>query len=140
MHSLDHEITIDAPADLVFTALSTAEGLRGWFTKRITGSGGVGDVWSLEFEGRPGFEWRVEASQPTRVVVWECLSGPGDSAGTTVLYRLQQLPDGRTRLHLSHQGWPHTSGNFTKCNTLWGGLLHNLKRYSESGEIDPTYP
>lgn len=139
MHSLEHQLNISASPDVVYRALSTAEGLSGWFTTDVSGSGEVGERWSLGFGEGLGFVWEVEASQPDRIVAWACLEGPGDAPDTTVIFRLQAREDGRTALHFTHRGWPHTSGNFTKCNTLWGGLLHRLKGYAETGSPRPLY-
>lgn len=139
MHSIEHQLNVAAPSGTVYQALSSPEGIRGWFTSNVAGTGSVGDAWSLGFGDRPGFVWEVEASEPDRVVAWTCLEGPGDAPGTTVLFRLEALDDGRTAIHFTHRGWPHTGGNYTKCNTLWGGLLHRLKDYAESGTPSPLY-
>ena len=39
MHSLEHQLNISASPDVVYRALSTAEGLSGWFTTDVSGSG-----------------------------------------------------------------------------------------------------
>ena len=139
MHSLDHEITIGASPAAVSAALTTSAGLRGWFSSGVSGSGEAGTSWEITFPGSvTRFTWEVEAVRPEVVVAWRCLDGPGDSIGTTVSFRLEEVAGG-PRVHFTHRGWPHTAGAYTKCNTLWGGLLHHLKNYAESGTAAPLY-
>ena len=139
MHSLDHEITIGADPSTVYRALTTLDGIQAWFTPATTGQGEPGSSWDMSFPGSSTrFEWEVEAAQPDVLVAWRCLAGPGEAMGTTVIFRLQPVAGG-TALTFTHRGWPHTAGNFTRCNTLWGGLLHHLQRYAESGAAAPMY-
>jgi hypothetical protein len=137
-HSLRHEINIAADESTVRAALTTEAGLRGWNTAYVSGTGAVGSEWSLSYGARPKFFWRI-VSQSQDKLVWACTAGPGDSVGTTVELTLALLPDGRTRVAIIHAGWPHQQGNFTKCNTLWGVLLHHLRVFAESGKPSPAY-
>ena len=38
------------------------------------------------------------------------------------------MPAGRTR-----------KGNFDKCNSLWGMMLHHLRTYVEKGKVAPAH-
>lgn len=137
-HSIDHQLAVKATASSLHEAITTRDGLRGWNTSQVTGDGVVGSEWVLSYAQAPGFRWRVERSDASGVL-WTCTQGPGDSVGTTVEYLLEGMPDGRTRVSLRHGGWPHREGNFQKCNTLWGAMLFQLKRYAESGEPAPVH-
>lgn len=137
-HSLKHEIFISADLEEVRHAISTAEGLRGWNTSNVEGSGEVGTSWNLKYSGRPDFSWRIDRSDPEDIL-WTCTQGPGDAVGTTAAFNLSAADDGRTRLRVTHGGWPHDEANFIKCNTIWGALMHHLREYVESGVADPAY-
>lgn len=139
MNSLHHEISIRARRSVVFDALTTVGGLQGWFSKGSVGSGTPVTAWEMTFPGSPTrFTWEIEATRPEEFVAWRCLEGPGDAPGTTVEFRLEEVDRG-TRLQFTHRGWPHSAGNFVRCNTLWGGLLHHLAIFSESGIQTPLY-
>lgn len=138
MARIEHEIKIGATPGSVFAALSTLAGMRGWHSIDVEGSGDVGSEWHLRSAGVPDFVWLITASQPDTLVAWECTAGPGDSVGTTVEFKLSPTVDGRTLLEQSHGGWPDTGGNFRKCNTLWGGLMHHLKQYAETQSPGPA--
>jgi uncharacterized protein YndB with AHSA1/START domain len=139
MPTIDHEIRIAAPADRVFTALSTLAGMRAWHTPNAEGGGGVGSTWVFPFADHPEFAWEVVASEAPTEVVWRCVRGPGDSVGTTATFTLSELEDGRTLLEHVHAGWPGTHGNFRKCNTTWGVLLHHLRDHVETGVAAPAF-
>lgn len=139
MPEIDHEIKVSAAAERVFAALATAEGLRAWHNPGVTGTGSVGSEWHFRFAGRPEFRWRITAADASRHVAWECVQGPGDSVGTRATFDLAPTPDGRTLLSMKHAGWPGTHGNFRKCNTTWGVLLHHLKQYVETGTPNPAF-
>ena len=140
MADIDHEIKIAAPPEQVFAALTSASGLRSWLTADVSGTGEPGTEWRFGFGERPEFRWRVAAAEPVRHLVWECTRGPGDSVGTSMTLDLAPTDDGRTLLTCSHAGWPGTHGNFRKCNTIWGVLLHHLKQHLETGAPTPAYP
>ncbi len=137
-HSIDHEVAVRAVASTVRDAVATRDGLRGWNTSQVSGDGKVGSEWTLSYEGAPDFSWRVDRSDASGVL-WTCTQGPGDSVGTRVEYILEDMPGGRTRISLKHGGWPHREGNFQKCNTLWGAMLFQLKRFVESGKSAPVH-
>jgi uncharacterized protein YndB with AHSA1/START domain len=135
---IDHELKIDAPPGRVYAALTTLEGVKGWHNPTVTGSGEVGTEWVFTFADHPEFGWEVTASDAPSRVVWRCTRGPGDSVGTTATFTVAAA-GARTLLELQHAGWPGTHGNFRKCNTTWGVLLHHLRDYVETGVVAPAF-
>ncbi|MBJ7339011.1 SRPBCC domain-containing protein [Mycolicibacterium sp.] len=132
MPEIDHELKIDATPEQVFAALSTPDGVKAWHTPHATGSGEVGTEWVFRYANHPEFAWEIVTSEPDRVI-WRCTRGPGDSVGTTATFTVTAA-DTRTLLTVRHAGWPGTHGNFRKCNTTWGVLLHHLRDYVETGD------
>ncbi len=138
MADINHEIKIEASPEKIFNALSTVSGLKGWHTTHVEGQPKLNEVLSFSTPGKPTFRWKVIKSDPNKVVAWECVEGPGDSVGTQAIYTISPAADKRTLVELSHNSWPNQQGNFRKCNTLWGILLHHLKNYVETGKADPA--
>jgi uncharacterized protein YndB with AHSA1/START domain len=138
MPEIDHEIKIDATPEKVFAALTTLDGVKAWHAPTATGNGEVGSEWVFSFANHPEFGWAVVASDPTTTVQWRCTRGPGDSVGTTATFTIAPAGE-RTLLELQHAGWPGTHGNFRKCNTTWGVLLHHLRDYVETGDAAPAF-
>ena len=137
-HSLRHAVNIAADHGKVHSALTTLEGLKAWTMADVSGGGGVGAKWSLKYAGGPTFVWEIAAHADHRIA-WKCIEGPGESKGTTVTFNLGKTPHGRVHLSFDHAGWPHQEGNFAKCNSLWGMMMHHLKGYVEKGKVAPAY-
>ena len=138
MPDIDHEIKIAATSERVFAALTTPEGVKSWHNPIVAGDGAVGSEWVFSFADHPEFGWEVVSSESPERVVWRCTRGPGDSVGTTATFTLVAAGE-RTLLELQHSGWPGTHGNFRKCNTTWGVLLHHLRDYVETGDAAPAF-
>jgi uncharacterized protein YndB with AHSA1/START domain len=138
MAEIHHELKIKAHPERVFEALTTAQGLRSWHSAHVEAEGAPGPVWRFVHTDRPTFRWQVTECSAPLAVAWRCLEGPGDSVGTVVSFHLSKTDEGRTLVELAHAGWPGTHGNFRKCNTYWGVLLHHLRQYVETGTPDPA--
>jgi uncharacterized protein YndB with AHSA1/START domain len=136
---IHHELKIKAPSDRIFEALTTAHGLKSWHSAHVEGDGTPGHTWRLLATGRPSFSWQIAACSAPAHVAWRCVEGPGDSVGTSVTFRLSRADEDRTLVELVHAGWPAPDGNFRKCNTYWGVLLHHLRQYVETGIPRPAF-
>lgn len=139
MSSINHDIAIKANSATVYKALTTVEGLRAWFTSQTTGSGKVGTNWELEFTDQPSFNWHILAADDLRRVVWKCLEGPGNAAGTEVEFTLKSESDQQTILTISHRGWTKDDPKFERCVEIWRTLMNHLQRYCEEGIAEPAY-
>ncbi|MFA6916852.1 MAG: SRPBCC domain-containing protein [Parachlamydiales bacterium] len=137
MADIDHEISIKASVETIYKALTTLDGLRAWHTVEVEGDAKVNGHLIFKAEGKPTFDWKILSLDPHNIT-WECVSGPGDSAGTKVIYKISKYDDERSLVEMRHAGWPGQHGNFRKCNTLWGILLHHLKTYAETKSALPA--
>jgi uncharacterized protein YndB with AHSA1/START domain len=138
MADINHEIKINASPQAVYNALTTASGLSNWHTAKTEPVEGRGETYAMRPQGGPDFEWKI-VKVDSQTVEWQCVRGPGHSVGTIARFEFSGLEDGSTLLEFSHSGWPDTSGNFRKCNTLWGVLLFHLRKYLKTHEADPAF-
>src|SRR5690348_14536933 len=76
----------------VYDALTTVEGLAGWWTDDTKGSGEVGRVLEFRFPNG-GVDMEVVESRPSERVVWKVVDGPEEWVGTTVVWDLSQVGD-----------------------------------------------
>jgi uncharacterized protein YndB with AHSA1/START domain len=129
-HSLVHAVKIKADRLKVQDALTTAKGLESWTAAKVSGGAQAGGKWSFKHLDGPSFIWEIQQSNAD-TVSWKCVEGPGDSAGTTATFHISNEPDGRIHVSLEHAGWSHQEGNFAKCNSLWGAMLHRLREHAE---------
>jgi hypothetical protein len=85
-----------------------------WHGGRVTS---VNGRWRFDFDSASTFQWMVQESRSPDEITWRCIQGPGDSVGTEVSFKISAADKGRSLVELVHSGWPHTGGNFRKCNT-----------------------
>ena len=138
MPEIEHEIKIKASPSAVFEALTTADGLSGWYAEEVASSNGG---WAFTHHSKDAlkFAFEVTESESPSKVAWRCTEGPNQAKGTMTSYLLSDTGDGRTLVEFSHTEWPGSDGNFRKCNTFWAILLHHLKQYVETGQKTPAY-
>ena len=138
--TIDHELKIAAPPAQVFAALTTLDGVKGWHTPNATGTGEVGSEWVFSFADHPEFGWEVIASEAPRARRVALHPWPWRFRGH---HRDLHARADRRRSNAAssyvHAGWPGTHGNFRKCNTTWGVLLHHLRDYVETGAAAPAF-
>lgn len=141
MADILHRIRIAAPAERVFRAITTSEGLRGWWTRDATAAAELGGVAVLRFDdGKVVFRMRVEELEAPRRVAWKCIGDWDEWTGTRLTWDLKPDPDGGTVLHFAHRDWATTEGEYPVCNATWGHLLHLLRDHAEGKPVEPPFP
>jgi hypothetical protein len=81
----------------------------------------------------------VNIIKPGATVQWECLEGPGLSAGGIAVFDLAEQGDGRTSVDLDHTGADESDEKTKVCNTMWGALMQHLKKYVETKRAEPAF-
>ena len=135
-----HRVGMTVPPDEVYTALTTVEGFRGWWTELTAGDGNVGGVIQFRFQGAPdlgGFDMKVLEATPGQLVLWEVIDGPEEWIGTQVRFELKQ-EDGFTIVLFSHVGWKEPVEFMHHCSTRWATYLMSLKHLLELGKGEPS--
>jgi hypothetical protein len=97
-----HKVGIKSSSlDDAYKALTTREGLSGWWTNNTQGEGTVGGVLQFRF-GAGGIDMKVLELQPGRHVLWQVVDGPAEWIGTKVggiLSEIHQRPSGRKAVY-----------------------------------------
>jgi hypothetical protein len=119
----------------VYGALTTIEGLSGWWTSDTQGDSKVGGVLQFQFHAG-GFDMKVLALRPDTHVRWEVVDGPGEWIGTQVSFDIQQQGDW-TIVLFKHQGWKEPVEFMHHCSTKWAVFLLSLKSLLETGKGSP---
>jgi uncharacterized protein YndB with AHSA1/START domain len=139
MSEITHDMSIKASSSTVYKALTTAQGLRSWFTAQAEGSGQPGTEWKLKFTDQPSFNWQIVSVEDQCNVSWKCLQGPGNSAGTEAEFSLKPESDNQCTFTISHRGWTKDDPKYERCVKIWHVLLDHLRRYCETGIPSPAY-
>jgi uncharacterized protein YndB with AHSA1/START domain len=133
-----HRIGIEntTPAK-VYEALTTVDGLAGWWTDDTHGSGDVGGKLEFRFPPTGGFDMEVVDLQPSERVQWRVVDGPQEWIGTTIDWDIHQ--DGNYTIVLfDHKGWKEPVEFMHHCSTKWGSFLMSLKALVETGTGAPA--
>jgi uncharacterized protein YndB with AHSA1/START domain len=134
-----HRIGATASPEDVYAALTTVDGLAGWWTEDTQGDPSPGGVVRFRFAaaGGEGFDMRVLEAVPDKLVLWEVVDGPEEWIGTQVRFELSQ-EDGFTIVLFQHTGWTEPVVFMHHCSTRWATYLMSLKRYLETGTGEPS--
>lgn len=138
MADIRHRVGIEASADATYQALSTIEGLAGWWTPEVQGDAAVGGRLTFAFGGQVGAVMEVTESVPGKRVAWHCAEGAADWVGTDLVFDLAE-EDGETVLLFTHGGWREPVPFLHHCSTKWAVFLLGLKAGLEGGAATP-YP
>jgi uncharacterized protein YndB with AHSA1/START domain len=132
-----HElITIAAPSDRVFDAISTRDGLASWWTSDVeTTAASV----TLGFERRSViFRMKIEQSRRPELLAWSCTGEAPEWTGTRLTFAFRP-ENGGTAVRLTHAGWQSASDYMAACTYTWAHVLDRLKSYAENGKPVPYF-
>jgi uncharacterized protein YndB with AHSA1/START domain len=135
-----HRIGVASSPDEVYAALTTVDGLAGWWTADTNGDGAVGGVIRFRFAGATepgGFDMKVLEARPAELVRWEVVDGPAEWIGTQIRFELKQ-EDGFTIVLFRHEGWQEPVEFMYHCSTKWATFLMSLKKLVETGKGEPA--
>ena len=133
-----HRVGVEGvPPEKVYDALTSVEGLAGWWTDETRGSGAPGGVLEFRFPPVGGFDMEVLEAVPSKHVSWRVVDGPAEWIGTTVDWDLRQ-DGGWTIVLFSHRGWAEPVEFMHHCSTKWATFLMSMKAFLETGTGAPA--
>jgi len=132
MPDILHRVGIKIPADKVFQALTTLEGLSRWWISGATGDPEQGGLLLFGF-----VDMRVIELKPGRLVRWECVRGPEEWLGTQITFNLKPTQD-QTFVLFTHANWREPVEFMHHCSTKWATFLLSLKDWLERDEGRPV--
>jgi uncharacterized protein YndB with AHSA1/START domain len=142
MVDIIHRIGIKAPPARVYEAITTIEGVAGWWTAETRGDASLDGTVTVVFRQGDGQElgqmdFELAALVPNSRVVWRFVAGPPEWIGTEVTFDLSH--DGvMTVLLFGHRGW-HEAVEFTAhCSMKWAVFLLSLREMVEMGKGRPS--
>lgn len=144
--TIDHEVWVTADPAVVFTALTTREGLDSWWGHCVSADERVDGI--VEFDHGLGAPLRMRVAElvPHERVVWECLADFDDPTNPASEWGGQQIsfaldprrevpllgrPQDVTVLRFRSQGWPADSRWRGFCSTAWAMALGALTEQCE---------
>jgi len=133
-------LTVQAPAERLFEAIATLDGLRGWWTPLVKGSDAPGGAIRLEFEGLDEhIDLRVDTSRRPAEVEWTIIEHTSleDWNGTRVRFELAPRGPKTTALSFRHIGLSPKLECYDRCEAGWEHFLGSLTALVELGRGQP---
>ena len=142
MVDIVHRVGIKAPVSKVYAALSTIDGLAGWWTTATTGSSKLGDVIAFRFHTETGdeiggFDMAVVELVPDQKVAWRVSAGPAEWIDTDIEFILSRQ-DEYTVVMFAHRQWREEVEFMAHCSTKWATFLLSLRDLMETGKGKPA--
>jgi uncharacterized protein YndB with AHSA1/START domain len=140
MYDIAMQLDLAAEPATVYRALSTTDGVAGWWTTQNETEGRVGGVDHYRFPDAPvSWDMRVDSAEPEKQLGWHCVGGPPQWVGTDVRWTLEPGPDAGTRLVFDHAGFAAKDEMFRVVTLGWAQMLLRLKEYAETGRPVPFF-
>lgn len=158
MPNIHHELLIAAPAEKIYNAITSPEGLSAWWTPGSNAKPELNSIARFPFGPKYHKEMKIVELKPSRLVKWICLKGEGEWVGTHLSFELvegnkQSLSDSRpellgqieqqrnfdkvTLLIFHHDDWKEYTPMFAECSHTWGQFLRSIKLLCETGKGRP---
>jgi uncharacterized protein YndB with AHSA1/START domain len=136
MHDIMHLIKIHASSERVYQAITTAEGIRQWWTRDAAVEPKVGAAGEFGFSGgRFVAKVTVEELNPATRMRWKVANAAWP--GNDIEFNLKADGNDAT-LVFAHRGFPRADDGYASATTRWGLYLFSLKRYLETGKGTPN--
>lgn len=135
MASIRHVVTIEAPSEKIYDAITEKKGISSWWTDRVEASPEEGSVGEFNF-GDYKKRIKVEKLDKGKQVAWKCIDAHPEWVDTDLVFNLEEK-DGQTLLSFQHDKWKSETKMFGICNYNWALYLKSLKDYAEGREGSP---
>lgn len=140
---ITHKLKINASSEVIYRAVSTAEGIKGWWSADCSVGESEGSTSLLKFnkEGmlvEMGFT--TLELDPHRKVVWECTAMPNPAwIGTRIITEISEGEKG-CEVVFSHAGFDEKwkgSEPFEQTKGTWNHFVNSLVSFCETGVGQP---
>ena len=129
-------VVIKAMPEKVYKAVTTQEGIEGWWCKNASVKPEVGFV-NLFIFGKFRNEMEVITLITNERVEWRCLNSIEEWIGTGISFDMEEK-EGTTLLRFSQSGWRATTDTFAGCTYDWALFMKSLKSFCETGTGTPS--
>ena len=140
---ITHHLKIKATATTIYDAVSSREGIKGWWSADCEVGTAVGSASTLKFNKQGtlvvmGF--KTLELRPGKRVEWVCTAMPNPAwIGTKIITEIKEL-NGSCEVTFSHTGFDEKwkgQGPFEETKATWNHFINSLVSFCEGGEGQP---
>ena len=136
MASIKHYLLIKAAPAKVYKAVTTTDGLKGWWTLDANADEKVGGVAEFIFGERYHNKMEITNLEQNKKVEWKCFQGDKEWVDTTFVFDIEEK-EGNSVLRFTHGNWMEETDFFASCNYRWGYYMRSLADFCEKGKGTP---
>jgi hypothetical protein len=130
MPDILHRVGVNAQPEPVLKALTTIDGVRGWWDSGAKGDAAEGGTFAFR-----GGQMKVLEANPN-LVHWRCVKGHEEWMDTDVTFALSWR-EGQTYVLFTHAKWKEPVEFMHHCSTKWATFLLSLRDLLEKSEGRP---
>ncbi len=134
MADIYHQIGVKVDIQKVYRAVTTLDGLSGWWTN-TTGNTEVNGKLYFHFNNIK-IEMTILELVADKKVVWQCTENEGEWKDTIITFDLVKA-DEQIFINFSHTQWSQQTSLCAHCSTKWAVFMLSLKDYLEKGKGQP---
>jgi len=140
MKQIIHAVHVHAAPTVVYRAIATAAGLRGWWSTHVEADERPGGIIRFTFGGDFHPHMKQTLLDPGRRIEWLCIGGHANWQDNGFAFALNDRK-GETLLLFSQDYAREMSDEvYGTYNFNWGYYLNSLKQFCEKGFGTPFVP
>ena len=140
---INHNFKIQAPIRRVYEAITSQQGINGWWAMDADVMQRPGEISKMRFAKEAGIvemHFRIDEMVPDKKVLWTCVSCPNPAwPGTKISFTL--LPSGSaTDFTFNHFNWDKKWKDqlpYEQTKEGWLHFMKSIKAYCENGKGEP---
>ncbi|PWT93493.1 MAG: hypothetical protein C5B55_04445 [Blastocatellia bacterium] len=134
MKKIIHFVRIHDDPEKVYRALTTKEGLTGWWSTSVNVQPGIIRFY---FGGDFNPEMEVTKLEPNRLVEWKCVGGHDKWRDNTFTFELRDVNGEAHLMFVQVYAQELSDEDYGTYNFNWGYYLGSLKHLCETGTGTP---
>lgn len=135
MPDIRHLILIQAPVDRIAEAVTTAAGMRAWWTTEVDETSASPRTLVLHFGPSYFKELRLMEQGRTKVR-WHVLQADKEWVDTDIVFNFRES-DNHVKVFFEHTAWRDYTDLYSQCSFDWTIFLRSLKSWCEKGKGKP---
>ncbi|MBO6524783.1 MAG: SRPBCC domain-containing protein [Balneolaceae bacterium] len=136
-----HEFEIKTTEKQTFDAITTEEGINGWWSKDCDIPTAEGETMRVRFtDHNVEMGFRIDELVENRKVVWTCVENPNPAFLDTVIQFDIKKSSSGIQFRFNHSNWDEQWDgkiNFEQSKESWKHFMNSLKSYLETGTGQP---
>lgn len=133
MKTIIHTVRIHAGPEAVYRALTTEEGVTGWWSTKATLQPGEGGIIKFTFVGDFHPHMQQTTLNEPDLVEWRCIGGHPNWQDNTFMFKTRQLINETSLQFIQQYAQELDDDTYGTYNFNWGYYLNSLKRLCEDG-------